>query len=304
MERNTFAASAYIAAPYQRIVNYLADLKNLDEWTPASRMERQVGVSTWTGTASGSGRPLYYHVKRTSHGSFHVVEWQCGLERGAYHQVQPVLVFPARYADLAEREPGGYLHWVSFVDPYRRTPMIASGMLTAHGPDCRALKTVLERGAGRLWPARGRHVMQSETIHVDAPVDVSAEYLGDIRSMTEYAFLLHPDGAIHPDQGSFTDDRGRRLMMRSRVHAMGETVLVEHEAAYPDDGFVQRSVTLLVPCWYAFGLPQARGFIKHRVAFWPADESRPRGRSYIDLRAESVRVKRLLEARAANLATG
>ena len=77
---------------------------------------------------------------------------------------------------------------------------------------------------------------------------------------------------------------------------------MEHEAAYPDDdGFVQRSVTLLVPCSYAFGQPQARGFIKHRVVFWPPDESQPRGRTDIDeLRAESVNVKRLLEARAGN----
>ena len=240
-------------------------------------MEREVGDSTWVGTASGCQRPLYYHVKRTDYGSCYGVEWRCGFEQGAYHQVQPMLVFPARYAELGEREPGAYLHWVSFADPYGRTPMIAKGMLTAHGPDGRALKAVLERGAGRQFPAPGRHVMRSETIYVDAPADVAVGYLADIRSMTEYAFLLRPAGDVYPDQGSFADEYGRRLLMRWRMHATGETVLVEHEAAYPDHGFVQRSATLLVACWYAFGLPSARGLIKHRVAFWPADESRPRG---------------------------
>jgi hypothetical protein len=33
VEKNTFATSAYIAAPHQRIVDYLGDLRSLDEWT-------------------------------------------------------------------------------------------------------------------------------------------------------------------------------------------------------------------------------------------------------------------------------
>lgn len=302
MEKNTFATSAYIAAPPQQIVDYLADLRKRDEWTLFSRMHRQVDESTWVGTASGYQRPLYHHVKRADYGSFQGIELHCGFEQGVYHHVYPVFVFPARYVDPAEQEPGAYLHWVSFVDPARRTPMIAEGIHAAHTVECRALKAVLERGAGSRCATRGRYVVRSETIFVDAPVHVAAEYLADIRSMTEYAFLLRPDGDLLPDQGSFLDEYGRRVMMRSRLRAMGEALLVEHEAAYPDDGFVQRSVTLLEPCSQAFGQPEARGFIKHRVVFWPADESQPRGRTDIDeLRAESLNVKRLLEARAGNL---
>jgi hypothetical protein len=191
-----------------------------------------------------------------------------------------VLVFPPGYINPAEQEPGAYLHWVSFVDPARRTPMIAEGMPAAHTAECRALKAVLERGAGRRCAAYGRYVVRSETIYVDAPVRVGAEYLADIRSMAEYAFLLRPDGDVFPDEGSFLDEYGWRVTMRSRMHVMGEASLVEHEATYPgDDGFVQRSVTLLVPCSYAFGQPQARGFIKHRVTFWPAEAraDRPHG---------------------------
>jgi hypothetical protein len=40
VEKNTFATSAYIAAPHQRIVDYLKDLRNLGEWTLFSRMQR------------------------------------------------------------------------------------------------------------------------------------------------------------------------------------------------------------------------------------------------------------------------
>lgn len=305
MERNTFATSAYIDAPYQQVVDYLADLRNLDEWTLFSRMQRQVDESTWVGTASGYQRPLYYHVKRVAYGSFQGIEWHCGFEQGVYHQVYPVLVFPPAYVDPAEREPGAYLHWVSFVDPARRTPMIAEGMPAAHTAECRALKAVLERGAGRRCAARGRYVVRSETIYVDAPIRTGVEYLADIRSMREYAFLLRPDGDVLANEGSFLDEYGRRVTMRSHTWASGEASLVEHEAVYPDDdGFVQRSVTLLVPCSYAFGQPEARGFIKHRVAFWAADGSQALGRTNIDeIRAESVNVKRLLEARAGNLAS-
>ena len=146
MEKNTFATSAYIAAPHQRIVGYLKDLKNLDEWTLFSRMQRQVDESTWIGTASGYQQPLYYHVKRVDYGSFHGIEWHCGFEQGVYHQVYPVLVFPPGYVDPANQEPGTYLHWVSFVDPARRTPMIAEGMSGAHTAECRAL----EARAGNL----------------------------------------------------------------------------------------------------------------------------------------------------------
>src|SRR2546423_6473122 len=124
--------------------------------------------------------------------------WQCGLGRGVSRRGSPVLASPPGAIDPAEQDPGAYLHWVSFVDPARRTPMIAEGMPAAHTAECRALKAVLERGVGRRRPARGRYVVRSETIYVDAPVRAGAEYLVDIRSMTEYAFLLRPDGDVFP----------------------------------------------------------------------------------------------------------
>jgi hypothetical protein len=59
MEKNTFATSAYIAAPHQRIVDYLADPRKRDEWTLFNRMQRQIDESTWVATPSGYQRPLY-----------------------------------------------------------------------------------------------------------------------------------------------------------------------------------------------------------------------------------------------------
>src|SRR5437762_580258 len=117
MEKNTFAVSAYVAAPFQSIVDYLAELSNLNEWTLFSRMQRQVDESTWVGTASGYQQPLYYRVKRVEYGPFQGIEWHTGFEPGVYHQVYPVLVFPSGYVNPAEPdhepEPGAYVHWVS-----------------------------------------------------------------------------------------------------------------------------------------------------------------------------------------------
>jgi hypothetical protein len=265
-------------------------------------MQRQIDESTWLGTASGYQQPLYYHVKRMEYGIFEGIEWHCGFEYGVYHQVYPVLVFPPEYIDPAGKEPGAYLHWVSFVDPLRRTTMIEEGMPAVHTAECRSLKANLERGLGRRYAARGRYVVQSETIYIDAPICSGIEYISDVRTMREYAFLLQLDGDVSAGQGSFLDEYGRRVAMRSRTYSMGEASLVDHHAIYPDyGGFMQRFLTLLIPSSYAFGQPMARGFIKHRVTFWLADGSQSLGRTNIDeLRAESINVKRILEAKAGN----
>jgi len=286
MERNTFATSAYIAAPFALIVDYLADLKNLDEWTMFSRMQRQIDDSTWLGTASGYQRPLYYHVKRFECGPLHGIEWHTGFSHGVYHQVYPVLVFPPSYVD---QSPGSYVHWISFTDPARRTQMITEGLPSVHTAECWALKAALERSVGLRHPAPGVSVLHSETIYIDAPIDLGLEYLSDVGSMAEYAFLLRPN----PD-GTFVDEYHRRLLVTARPYTMGELSLIEHSFVSLDDNVTQRSVTLLVPCSHAFGQPSARGFIKHRVTF----HNGPRPLDV--LRAESINAKRLLESKAGN----
>jgi hypothetical protein len=305
MEKNTFATSAYIAAPYKEIIDYLGDLRNLNEWTLFSRMQSQVDESTWIGTASGYQRLLYYHAKEVEYDKFQGIEWHCGFDHGVYHQVFPVLVFPTEYVHQDEEEPGAYLHWVSFIDPARRTPMIEQGISVAHTAECRALKAILERRAGQRYAARGCYAVQSETIYVDAPTHMGVDYVADVRNMEEYSFLLRPYRDIDAAEGQFVDEYGRRVTIHSRKHSADEVSVVEHNAVYPDDGgFAQRLLTLVIPCSYAFGQPAARGFIKHRVTFRPADERQTPGRGNIDdLRAESINMKRMLEAKAGNLET-
>jgi hypothetical protein len=297
MEQNTFATSAYISAPFPQIVEYLADLKNLDEWTMFSRMQRQIDESTWLGTASGYQRPLYYHVKRFECGPLQGIEWHTGFSHGVYHQVYPVLVFPPSYPFNGNpAEPGAYVHWISFTDPARRTQMITEGLPSVHTAECRALKAALERAAGLRHPAQGRSTVHSESIYIDAPLDLGLEYLADVGSLTEYAFNLRPDPS-----GTFVDEYNRRLAVTSRQYTMGEMALVEHEHVYVDDDVKQRSVTLLVPCSYAFGQPSARGFIKHRITFQPRAGSQTLASPNLDdLRAESINAKRRLESKAGN----
>ena len=76
---------------------------------------------------------------------------------------------------------------------------------------------------------------------------------------------------------------------------------IEQNFYYPDDDFTQRCPTVIIPCSYAFGDPDAKGFIQHRITFWPLHKSLRRGKLQIhDYGAESMNVKRLLEAKAGN----
>jgi len=60
--------------------------------------------------------------------------------------------FPPSYI-----EPGSddrvYFHWLSFVDPARRTQDYG-GIHTVHSSECRSLKAILERKAGCTEAAR------------------------------------------------------------------------------------------------------------------------------------------------------
>lgn len=304
MEKHTFATSAYIAAPPEQVFRYLGELKNLDEWTLFSRMTERVDDDTWIGTASGYQRPLYYHIRRFEHQGVRCLEWHCGFERGDYFQVYPVLVFEPQYLAPESDEEGSYFHWVSFVDPARRTAMIDQGIGIAHTAECRSLKAVLERRAGRSEAAHGRFTVRTDTTYIDAPVEQGLEFLADVRNTRHWAHLLRAQGEPGRDCGEFLDEYGQRVRLETRVRALSGYHLVEHDAVYPDHAFVQRTPTLLIPCSYAFGNPSARGFLQHRITFWRTDVAPRRGRLQLeDYRAESINIKRVLEARAGNLAT-
>ena len=82
--------------------------------------------------------------------------------------------------------------------------MIMEGIQAVHNSECRALKAALERRAGS---DRERHEVRyrlaADTIYIDAPIDLVAEYIGDARTMASWSHLLRPDGEILSDGGTF-----------------------------------------------------------------------------------------------------
>ena len=206
MESNTFSTSAFIAVQPEEAYQYLCRLKNLDEWTLGSRMKEQVDADTWIGTASGYQRTLYYHVRRLENPRFRGIEWQCGYEYRKYFKSYPVLLFPPDYVEPGSTETGVYFHWVSVIDPVQRTPMIMQGIQTVHNSEARSLKAALEREAGLTEAAVGRHRIEADTIYVNAPIEMAAEFLGDLRTMEHWSHLLKPAGTIQPEHGTYLDE--------------------------------------------------------------------------------------------------
>ena len=300
MENNTFATSTYIATSPEEAFGYLRDLRNLNEWTLYSRMLEQVDANTWRGTASGYQHDLYYHVRPIETPMFNGVEWHCGYKYGEYFQCYPALLLPASF--VGSDEPGVYFHWLSFVGPERRTPMIMQGIHLVHTAEIRSLKGALERKAGLTEAARGKWDVQTSSIFVDAPLDLAAGYLGDLRNLGEWAFSVHPDGSVGADTGRFTDEYGQQADVQVRRHDLGNYVILEFEHRYGKFDLVQRNLLMLVPCSYAFGNPKAQGCIQHRVAFFEKQELPRHGKLQIeDYGAESMSLKRILENRAGNL---
>ena len=300
MERNTFATSTYIATSPDAAFDYLRDLRNLDEWTLYSRMVEQVDENTWRGTASGYQHDLYYHVRPIETPLFRGVEWHCGFEPGKYFQCYPAPVFPASY--VGSDEPGVYFHWLSFCGPERVTPMLMQGIHYVHTAEIRSLKGVLERKAGLKAAARGRFEVQTASIFVDAPLDLSASHLGDLRNFAEWAYFIKPDGEVGPDSGRFRDEYGQPVDVEVRSHDCFNYVILEFAHHYRELNYVQRNLMFLVPTAYAFGNPKARGCIQHRIAFLEKGSPPLHGRLQIeDYGAEAMSLKRVLERKAGNL---
>lgn len=301
MESNTFATSAYIKTDTQTVFDYLCELKNLDEWTLFSNMIEQIDEDTWLGTASGYHRNLYYHVKRFDNPMFRGIEWHCGFEYQQYFQVYPVFLFPADYIEPGTDEPGVYFHWLSFVDPKRRTPMIMQGIETVHTSECRSLKAILERNAGLKSAAQGRYQLKTFSIYVDAPIEMGFNYLKEIGNVNEWAHLLREQKISDAQSGEYLDEYSQRVNLEVRSHKFTQFYLIEQDFYYPEHSFSQRCPIAIVPCSYAFGDPTARGFIMHRISFWPTQSRLEHGKLQIqDFGAESMNIKRMLEAKAGN----
>lgn len=304
MEANTFDASAFIAAPPETVYAYLARLENLDEWTLGSRMIERVDDDTWIGTASGYQRSLYYHVRRLNNPRFFGVEWQCGYDADRYFKSYPVLLFPPEYIAPGTGERGTYLHWVSVIDPVQRTPMIMQGIKTVHQSEIRALKAALERQSGLTEAVPGTWRIETDTIYIDAPPAMVAEFIGDLRTMAQWSHLLKPQGTITREQGSFLDEYRQTVEVTLQTHRLEDYVLVEQDYAHPRFGTLQRSPTLIIPLAHAFGDPSVPGTLLHRITFWnDADPARHGKLGIEDFGAENMNIKRQLEAKAGNLAS-
>lgn len=302
MESNTFATSAFIAAPLATVHAFLCDLKNLGEWTLGSRMVEQVDDSTWIGTASGYQRHLYYHVRRLESPGFLGVEWQCGYEYRRYFKSYPVLLFPADYVEPGSSQAGTYLHWVSVIDPAQRTPMIMQGIQTVHNSEVRALKAALECATGLSEAAQDRYRIEADTIYIDAPLELAAAFVGDLRMMQHWSHLLKPSGVVEREHGSFLDEYRQSVDVTLRTHRLEDYVLVEQDYVHPRFGTMQRSPTLLIPLAHAFGDPSIPGVMLHRMTFWNDGAPVRHGKLGIeDFGAENMNIKRLLEAKAGNL---
>jgi len=300
MEANTFATTIYAHTPAARAFAYLRRLQNLDEWTLGSRMVTRIDDDTFMGTASGYQTALCYHVRTLEHPRLGAIEWQCGYRYREYFKQYPVFVFPSRYADADGDEDGSYIHWVSVIDPARRTEMIMQGIAAVHHYEARGLKAALERGEGIVRPAEGRWALLSDTMWVDAPIAMARELLADRETLPRWAPLFR---AVDAAAGSFLDEYARRVQVEFAAYDLGDYVLVEQDYVYPDLGEVQRCPIVLVPCARAFG-PEAPGFLLHRIAFVRNDGSQTHGHTTAaGLAAESMAIKRMLEARAGNLAS-
>lgn len=302
MESNTYGTSTYIAAREGDVFEYLRDLRNLDEWTLYSRMIEKMDEDTWRGTASGYQHDLYYHVRKIETAMFRGVEWHCGYEYKNYFQCYPTFVFPASY--LGSDEPGVYFHWLSFVGPARRTQMLMQGIHTVHTAEIRSLKGALERKAGLDRAAHGRFEVQTDSIYVDAPLELAVDYLGDVGNLGAWGFFLKPNGSASGGQGSFTDEYGQEVEVTLRKHDLGSYAILEFEHRYPAFDWTQRNLMVLMPCAYAFGDPAARGCVQHRIAFFEKGVLSQHGKLQIeDYGAESMSLKRVLENKAGNLAS-
>ena len=303
MDTNTYATSAYIGAPPDQVFAYLCNLENLNEWTLNSRMRRRVAQSTWLGTASGYQRELYYHLRVNDLGPVRSIEWHCGFEVDVYFQVYPVFLFQPSYVGDTNDERGVYFHWLSFVDPLRRTPMIEQGIGIAHRAECRSLKGILERKAGHRAYVEGAYEVIGDTIFIAAPFEMGARYLSDAGRIGEWSHLLKLEKAESPSRSLFRDEYGRPLAVSLRTASRDYCCLIEQADEY-DGSRRRRSASFLIRAAYALGDPDAKGFFFHRISFWSKVADRSLGKvDRADYQAEMINAKRLLETEAGDRST-
>lgn len=176
--------------------------------------------------------------------------------------------------------------------------MIEQGIGIAHRAECRSLKGILERKAGRSEYVDGAYEVLGDTVYIAAPFEMGAAYLGDASRIGEWSHLLKMEKAESPNRCLFRDEYGRPLAVSLRTTSRDYCCLIEQTDEY-DSPRLRRSASFLIRADYALGDPEAKGFFLHRISFWPKAQSRPLGKvDRVDYQAEMINAKRLLEAEA------
>jgi len=133
---------------------------------------------------------------------------------------------------------------------------------------------------------------------VDAPIALARELLADPAELPQWAPHFR---AVDAGAGSFADGYDRRVEVTFTGCDLGDYVLVEQDHVYPELDEQQRCPIVLIPSARAFG-DDASGFLLHRIAFVRTGGTQTHGRTMsVDLTAESMAIKRILEAKAGNL---
>ncbi len=146
--------------------------------------------------------------------------------------------------------------------------------------------------------------IETDTIYINAPLSLGAEYLGDLRNMVQWSHLLKPTGVTEAQFGIFRDEYHQSVEVRVTSSSVGDDWLIEQDSFYPQHAFMQRAPALLIPLAHAFGDASVPGFLLHRMTFWRNDMPAQHGKLGIeDFGAEGMNIKRLLEAQAGNMAT-
>ena len=96
------------------------------------------------------------------------------------------------------------------------------GIHTVHTSECRSLKANLERKEGFTCAAIGKHFVDTDTIYVDAPIEMGIEFLQDLRNMDEWAHLLKPDGEISASEGEFRDEYNQKVKASVQLHRLSK----------------------------------------------------------------------------------
>mgnify|MGYP003694465109 CR=1 FL=1 len=196
MEANTFATTVYARTSAANAFRLPAPAcQNLDEWTLGSRCERaSTTTPTWARrratrrcSATTSTRSRIPSSWRSSG------ESRLPLAR-VLQAVPGVRVSVGVHRRRAASEDGSYIHWVSVIDPARRTPMIMQGIEAVHRYEGRGLKAALERRAGLARSRRaGRWRIETDTMYVDASIELAAAELGDPARLPLWAPLFRAD---------------------------------------------------------------------------------------------------------------